>query len=704
MERLRSYVLAPMGAQASVRIVLAAGLVLIAIAIAATLSRSPPAVVGKSSVATVVPVAKTRGNAVFCQGGETLPGGTSAIRLWLHTNVNPPVQVAVFSGSHVVTRGRQRPGRLTEALAIPVTPVARAITGARVCFKFGPAVEPVILLGGVIPHPRPGQAQAELEVEYLRAGTRSWWSLAPSVARRVGLGRAPSGTWVALVPILLMAVAGVLALGLIQRQLGEAARAPTARIPAPAWICAGVACLSAASWSILTPPFQAPDEPSHLAYVQQLAEAQSLPTSGGSAFSQEEEVALEDLHHLEVRFNPAVGTISTAAQQRRLEAALARPLARRGAGDAGVAATQPPLYYALETIPYLLGSSASLLVRLELMRLLSAVMAAMAALFAFLFLREALPQTPWAWTVGALAMALAPLVGFIGGVVNPDSMLCAVCAALFLCLARAFRRGLTLGRAGAIGTVTAIGLLTKLNFLGVLPGVALALVVLARRAGRARRGVAYATLALAIPTGPACLYVAINLLSNHPGLGLLSNGLAVTSRHGSIGRELAYIWQLYLPRLPGMTNDFPGVLAPRALWFDRSVGAYGWLDTYFPNWVYDLALVPAAAIAALCLRNALANRAALRARAGEVSAYALIGAGVMALIAADSYLSFPISAGHYAEPRYLLPVGVLFAAVLALAARGAGRRWGPAAGALIVVSILAHDLFSLLLVVGRFYG
>ena len=42
--------------------------------------------------------------------------------------------------------------------------------------------------------------------------------------------------------------------------------------------------------------------------------------------------------------------------------------------------------------------------------------------------------------------------------------------------------------------------------------------------------------------------------------------------------------------------------------------------------------------------------------------------------------------------------------LLALAARGAGRRWGPAAGASIVVLFLAHDIFSQLLVVSRFYG
>ena len=41
---------------------------------------------------------------------------------------------------------------------------------------------------------------------------------------------------------------------------------------------------------------------------------------------------------------------------------------------------------------------------------------------------------------------------------------------------------------------------------------------------------------------------------------------------------------------------------------------------------------------------------------------------------------------------------------LALAVRGAGRRWGAPVGAVIIVLFLAHDIFSQLLVIGRFYS
>jgi hypothetical protein len=78
--------------------------------------------------------------------------------------------------------------------------------------------------------------------------------------------------------------------------------------------------------------------------------------------------------------------------------------------------------------------------------------------------------------------------------------------------------------------------------------------------------------------------------------------------------------------------------------------------------------------------------------------------GLLLLIALDSHLNRLIEGASYAEPRCLLPLLPLAAALLALAARGAGGHLGPADGALTVVLFLAHDVFSRLLVVARFYG
>ena len=96
---------------------------------------------------------------------------------------------------------------------------------------------------------------------------------------------------------------------------------------------------------------------------------------------------------------------------------------------------------------------------------------------------------------------------------------------------------------------------------------------------------------------------------------------------------------------------------------------------------------------------------ALRRRGAELAIYGLIAAGVMTLVAAQSYVSDVIDGYEpFWEPRYLLPMLALWGLVVALAARGAGRRWGPAVGTLLVVLLLAHDVFSQLQVIARYYG
>ncbi len=475
------------------------------------------------------------------------------------------------------------------------------------------------------------------------------------------------------------------------------------RIPRAAWICAVVAFLNAACWSILIPPFQVPDEPSHFAYTQQLAENHRLPSSGESSYSPEEQTVLRDIHQYSVRQSPETHTISSAAEQQQLQEDMDQHLSRHGEGGVGGAYNTPPLYALLETVPYELASTGTLLDQLESMRLASALMAGLTALFVFLFVREALPGVRWAWTVAGLSVALAPLLAFMGGAVNPDSMLAAVSAVIFYGMARAFRRGLTRRLAIVIGAATAIGFLTKLNFIGLAPGIILGMIVLTVRASRIQGRVAYGSLglALAVATVPVWLYILVNILSGHALLGIVSSTSKLAQAHGSPLNKVSYVWELYLPRLPGMTNYFPGVSTTRGLWFNQGLGNYGWLDTSFPAWVDNLALLPTGVLALLCMRSLLSCRAALRQRVSEIAVYATMGLGLLMLIGLSGYLY--TSEGLFTEPRYLLPLLPLLGVALALAARGAGRRWAQATGATIVVLFLAHDIFSQLLVVGRYY-
>jgi 4-amino-4-deoxy-L-arabinose transferase-like glycosyltransferase len=312
-----------------------------------------------------------------------------------------------------------------------------------------------------------------------------------------------------------------------------------------------------------------------------------------------------------------------------------------------------------------------LLDRLQLMRLLSALVGGLTALCTFLFLRKTLPRVRWAWTVGTLGVALSPRFAFMSGSVNPDALLFAVSAALFYCIARAFRRGLTTRSAIAIGLVIAAGFLTKLNFIGLAPGALIGILGVQARKARGSRSRSLRTAAVAIAIGctPVIVFLARNVLLHRPALGIVSATIGAT--HGSITQAANYIWQLYLPRLPGTVNDFPALLAAREIWFDGYVAKFGWLDTVFPGWVYALALVAAGLIAMLCARILIARRVALRTRAYELVIYILMALGLLVLVGVESYRHFPGLAAEFGQARYLLPLLPLLGAVLAL---GSARR------------------------------
>ena len=307
----------------------------------------------------------------------------------------------------------------------------------------------------------------------------------------------------------------------VPRRRSVAVVAALARVPVAAWVCALIALLNAVSWSLIVPPFQGKDEADHFAYVEQLVENHALPENGrqNGVYSTEEELVLQGLHYPQVTHAPQTPAIASIAEQRTLMEDVNAGASLRGSGEAGIATSEPPLYYLVQAIPYIVARG-NMLDQLQLMRLVGAFFGAITALFTFLFLRELLPRSPWAATVGALCVALQPLLGFMSGSVNPDSMLYPIAAAVLLCLARAFRRGLSRRLAVVLGVLIAVGFMTKLNFIGFAFGVFVGLALLAVRGVKARgwRALFSPAIAAVIGVSPVTLYAARNLASGTPAV------------------------------------------------------------------------------------------------------------------------------------------------------------------------------------------
>jgi hypothetical protein len=213
-----------MSAARVVKVTLGLGAAILIAVCAYALTRSPPRVIRAGPKATGY-LGGSDGDAAACQTGEALPAGVSAIRLSIGAYVGARIQVSVFSGSKAITQGSRSPNWTGTSVTVPVVPLRDGASNVTVCFNIAPNNEAVFLLGREVPASEAlvlstgARLAGRLDIEYLGAGQGSWWSRVLSVARHMGLGRAFSGTWIALLIAAMVAAIGVLAGGLALREL-----------------------------------------------------------------------------------------------------------------------------------------------------------------------------------------------------------------------------------------------------------------------------------------------------------------------------------------------------------------------------------------------------------------------------------------------------------------------------------------------------
>ena len=689
-----------MSARRAAAVAAVATLALVLLAAAVLLSRSAPRLAqadGARAFGSGVAVAAGQ---TVCQSGEYAP--PSAATLVLGANPDgpgPPLELTV--GGHAIhVRGGYGDGTLRVPLPAdaegPVSVCIRNAGRAPVAFagqNAAVALPPGI---GLLVDGRP--QPLALQLRWMTA-PRSGWSTIGPVLRRWGYVTA------------LGAATPYVAIALFALAFG-AAVALAVRGRATALTCGLVAFAACAGWALTTPALHVPDEPQHLAYVQRLAESGRVPTrEAGPVFSPEEGFVFGTARFNQVAGNPVAGRPPwNAATAAAIDRGLRR-MSRYTSGGVTNATNNPPLYYVAELGPYWVATAAGgdFLDRLLALRLGSAVLIALAAGFAFAFVRELLPRAPWAWPVGALAFAVQPLLGFIGGGVNNDAGLYAAAAAVFWLVARALRRGLDRSTAIGIGLAFGLGLITKATLVGIAPGLVLCGLLLLLRAGPERRGEVLRRIGLAavIAAIPVAAYVLVNSAVWDRGLwggaGVAAGAGGTGAGHPAQLREfVSYLWQFYLPRLPFMTDLQAGIPLYN-VYFQGFIGRFGWLDTSWPGAVYTGAAAAFVVILALAAAGAWRVRESIRGRLGTVVVLAAMAAGFLLLVAWAGYRGRLDNGQIFEQARYLLPLGALYAAVLTLAARGAGR-FGPATGAVLVALACGHAMFAVALVVSRFYA
>ena len=175
------------------------------------------------------------------------------------------------------------------------------------------------------------------------------------------------------------------------------------------------------------------------------------------------------------------------------------------------------------------------------------------------------------------------------------------------------------------------------------------------------------------------------------------------TRPSTLSGHLSYLWQFYLPRLDVMRHWFP-VYEARTIWLNGFIGRFGWLDYGFPGWVYDFGLVAGAGILVMAWWEFISRLDAVRRRITELLAYVLIAGGLLVLLGWIGYDWRRSHPGQFEQARYILPLIALYGALIALAVRGAGRRWGPVVGVLIVTLALGQSVLAMLITLTRYYA
>jgi 4-amino-4-deoxy-L-arabinose transferase-like glycosyltransferase len=503
----------------------------------------------------------------------------------------------------------------------------------------------------------------------------------------------------------------------------RAGRRATARmrsIPAPLTLLLCAVAVVGACWALLNPAGQAPDEPAHVGYAQEVAEDFDLPDdSPGRTYSPEWELALARANAFQAAQTlPARPEWSRLAEQRWRRAAARLPADNRAEGG-GVdpvrggnpARANPPAYYLYSAVAYRVAGG-DFFDRLYAMRLWSVLLLLVATSATWLLIGELVGPRRELQLAGAALVGLQPMAVFVSSSVNPDSMLIASFALAMWLGVRLLCRGLTLWTGIGLGAATALAVLTKGTGYALVPAVALALAVAARRlavreraAGTAaardwtawgRAGAAALTFAI-----PVAIWLAIaRALDRSPVNDVPSGASGAATPHIGL---VDYLWQFYLPKLPFL-GPVPGIarLPAYDVWIKTGWAAFGWLEVRFPEPVYiGLALLTVALLLG-GLWAAFGARPRLDPWIGV-----FLGLIVLCLLAGLHWVEWRELNAHGAafnQGRYLLPVlPVLGACAGCTLARLPARVRAPTAGAL-VGALFVLQLLALGINAARFYA
>ena len=470
-------------------------------------------------------------------------------------------------------------------------------------------------------------------------------------------------------------------------------------MPRPLLALLAVAAIQAVTWAILVPPLQGPDEMAHVGYTQKLVEDRSIPwhPSGGGGperVSTEARVALGWGGVEALRANPPArppGSQVAVREWERHSANYGR--AQRRDGGTTTAMTNPPLYYVYDAVPYVAFVHAGFFDRALAMRLWNLPLVLAFVALTWLLTGELFARRRWAQTLATGAVALQPQVVQEGAVVGPDILLAGIWTGFLYLAVVTLRRGPTRPRLAGLIALAALSCLTHARGVSIIAPLALVLALCWWRARRPSWGRSqWATVGLgALVVAAALVYAALRYTTG----GVVT---ATTTR-----QFLSYLWQFYLPALPGMHTPPGPAWDVRDVFVNRLWSGFVQLEVSFAPGVLDAIAWITVVVAALALARLVARRRDVP--WDVVAVVALAGIAYLVQLHLSGFKSvFGGSGDPVLTGRYLITLTSLFGAALVLAVswlpRPAARVVG--GGVLATLGVLELAVFGLVL--ERFYA
>jgi hypothetical protein len=669
---------------------------------------------GTESITTRDWVASANPGKQLCIPGLELPAGTGRVQIEM---VNPYPRTLTLDLQlpgrtiHVSRAVPSGAPRQKVAFTIPKTAAHPQAVPATACLR--PTGAPSILGGTqgpfLLPNPtsngRP--TTARLAVWYLPpAGEkRSILERLPDLVDRAAVLRPGIvGPWTYV--LVLLVVVLVLPYGAV-RLLARAA-AGELGVRRAAVILALLAFANAGAWALVTPAFDAPDEQSHFAYTQYLAETGHVPQRSGSRpmWSTQQATGVAATRSNAYEEYPDGRPRWLHHDQRAWErASRGGDLPKGDGGGPTTASAHGPLYYGALAPGYLVTSGASVWTQLTAMRFVSALLGALTVVLVFFTVRELAPRQLVAQAAAALLVAFEPMFAFISGAVNNDVGVNLGAAALLYLLIRGLRRGLDVRTGIVLGVVVAALPLVKGTGYALYAVVAFALLGMLVR--RHRRSDAPGWAALVASAGAVLVAWAVSAPLLGRSFLTTPRGASPVASTGSAFSEpsafLSYLWQVFLPPLSFMQSHFSMSEPFWLIYVKRAWAGFGWYALFFPDWVY--AIILGAMIATVLLGLVALRRewAAARTRIWELLVIVLTPVAVVVGVE----IAFFTPTIHYLVPemgRYAFPaIGAL--ATLAVAPAFAfGRRYVVPILAGVVTGVVGLSVASVLLGFTLYYS